>query len=786
MTEFNTTPQGIQGEEKEDVISVMEIATLFIKQWKWIVLGLLVALAVAFVYLRYTTPVYKVSSSIVLKEENPRRPSSPGTLDEIAMMGMVSNVENELYILKSRSLVRSVINRLDLHTSYIVEGRIKSTDLYTQSPVIVDMAQSDLDRLRETISFEMQMQNDSSVQVRGMIAGESIDTLFTHLPAVLMTELGTISFTRRPDVEVNNRLVYVSIQHPDAVIAAYRGNLEVTQASRQATVINVALNTPYPQKGRDFINTLIETYNNEAIEDKNQEARNTQKFIEERIAIIDKELGTAEQNVEQYKKEEGLTDLQTDLQRDMQMGSVYEQQLVEVETQLNVVNSLSSYLNNPENRNKTIPSNIGIQDPTLAATTSEYNRLLLERERLSQSMTDDNPVMKRLNDQINGLRQSIDASINSVQQGLQIQRREARNQANLFGGRMSVMPTQEREFMELSREQQIKASLFLMLLQKREENALALAAYANKAKVLDEPANEGQVAPRTMIILLAALLLGLLIPMGIIYLADLLQYRIRTRGDVDRISKVPILSEVPKHDEDENIAVMENETRPIDEAFRMLRTNLLLTLGADNKVVVFTSTVSGEGKTFVALNSAISLSLLNKKVLLVGLDLRIPRLKEYMNLDTRDGITSYLSGFEKDLDKLIVPSGITENLFALPAGSIPPNPAELLSRPTLDAAFAKLREEFDYILVDSAPVGQVTDTLILNRVSDATVYVCRANYSSKGNLRYANEMMAQNRLRNMVLVVNDVDEFHHAYGYGYGSGYGYGYGKEKKKKKKKA
>jgi capsular exopolysaccharide synthesis family protein len=287
-----------------------------------------------------------------------------------------------------------------------------------------------------------------------------------------------------------------------------------------------------------------------------------------------------------------------------------------------------------------------------------------------------------------------------------------------------------------------------------------------------------------MIILLAALLLGLLIPMGIIYLADMLQYRIRTRGDVDRISKVPILSEVPKHDEEENIAVMENETRPIDEAFRMLRTNLLLTLGADNKVVTCTSTVSGEGKTFVALNTAISLSLLNKKVLLVGLDLRIPRLKEYMNLETRDGITSYLSGFEKDLDKLIVPSGITENLFALPAGPIPPNPAELLSRPTLDAAFARLREEFDYILIDSAPASQVSDTLILNRVSDATVYVCRANYSSKGNLRFANDMMAQNRLKNMVLVVNDVDEFHHAYGYGYGRGYGYGYEKGKKKKKK--
>ncbi len=785
MTDINTTPQGIQGEEKEDLISVMEIVTLFIRHWKWILFGLLLVMAVAFIYLRYTTPVYKVSSSVVLKEENRRAPQMPGTLEEIAMMGSVSNVENELYILKSRSLVRSVINRLNLHTSYIVEGRIKATDLYTESPVIVDMAQNDLDKLRENIRFQMQMKDDASVSVKGLVAGMAVDTLFTRLPAVLMTGQGTISFTRRGEIKPNFNLLHVLIQHPNAVIGSYRNSLEVSQASRQSSVITLSLKTPYPQKGKDFVNMLIEAYNNEAIEDKNQEARNTQKFIEERIAIIDRELSTAEQNVEEYKREEGLTDLQTDLQRDMQMGSQYEQKLVEVETQLNVVQSLDSYINNPKNSNKTIPSNIGVQDPTLAATTTEYNRLLLERERLSQSMTDDNPAMRRLNEQIAGLRQSIGSSINSVQQGLQIQRREARNQANIFGGRVSAVPTQEREFMELSREQQIKASLFLMLLQKREENALALAAYANKAKVLDEAASEGQVAPRKAIVLLAALLLGLLIPMGIIYLADMLQYRIRTRGDVERISKVPILSEVPRHEEDENIAVMENETRPIDEAFRMLRTNLLLTLGAENKVVTFTSTVSGEGKSFVALNTAISLSLLNKKVLIVGLDLRIPRLKEYMNLHTHQGVTSYLSGFEKDLNSLIVPSGITENLWALPSGAIPPNPAELLSRPSLDAAFTRLREQFDYILIDSAPVSQVTDTLILNRVSDATVYVCRANYSSKGNLRFANDMMAQNRLRNMVLVVNDVDEFHHGYGYGYGRGYGYGYGKTKKTKKTK-
>jgi len=782
MTDINTTTQGMQGEEKEEMISVMEIASLFLKHWKWIVLGLIVALMVAFLYLRYTTPVYNVEANVVLKEEKSSRSMQmPGSFEELAMMGAVSNVENETYIFRSRNMIRLVINRLNLHTSYIVEGRVKETDLYTNSPVIVGMDQSDLDKLRSNIELEVRMREDEQIEVNGLVAGTSVDTVFTHLPALLMTKLGNISFTRREGVKPYFQQLYVTIQHPDAVINTYRGNLTVAPASRTASVLNLSLNTPYPQKGKDFLNMLVEVYNNEAIEDKNQEARNTQKFIEERISIINRELSTAEQNVEEYKQDQGLTDIQTDLQRDMQMGGVYEQQLVQVETQLDVVNSLNSYVNNPENQEKTIPANVGIEDPTLAATTSEYNRLLLEKQRLSQSMTDDNPAMKRINEQIAGLRQSIGTSIGSVQQGLQIKRRDARNQANIFGGRVSSVPKQEREFMELSREQQIKASLFLMLLQKREENALALAAYANKAKVLDEAALEGKVAPRSIIVLLAALILGVLIPAGIIYLLDLLQYRIRTRADVDRVTKVPILGEIPKHEENENIAVQENETRAIDEAFRMLRTNLLLTLGADNKVVTFTSTVSGEGKSFVALNTAISLSLLNKKVLLIGLDLRIPRLREYMNLKTRDGITSYLSGFEKDLNNLVVPSGITDNLYALPSGAIPPNPAELLSRVSLDKAIEKLREQFDYILIDSAPVSQVTDTLILNRVADATVYVCRANYSSKGNLRYANDMMQQNRLTNMVLVVNDVDEFHHAYGYGYGRGYGYGYGKTKKK-----
>lgn len=770
-------------ENEKELISVIESVSLFIKQWKWIALGVIIAMVIAFIYLRCTTPVYKIRTSIVLKEENGRGASDmPGTLSELAMMGAVSNVENETFILKSHALIHTVVNRLSLHTSYLIADSIREADLYTDSPVIVAMEQGDLDRLNEDILLQMQMRGDEQLIVTGTVAGATIDTLFRQLPALLMTVQGNITFSRRKGRASDERLINVLIQYPDAVTNSYRASLEVAPVSRTASVLNLSLETTSKKKGIDFLDMLVKAYNYDAIEDKNQEARSMQQFIKERIVIIDRELSTAEKNVEEYKREEGLTDLQTDLQRDMQMESTYDRQLVQVETQLNVIGMLQSYLSNQQNIDKTIPSNIGIEDPTLAAVTTEYNRLLHDRERLSQSMTDDNPAMIRLREQIAGLRRNITSSINSVQRALQIQQRDARNQTNLFGGRINNVPKQEREYMELSREQQIKADLFLMLLKKREENALALEAYVNKAKVLDKAALAGIVAPRSILVLLAALLLGLLVPAAFIYLFDLLRYRIRTRGDVDRITKVPVLGDIPACADGCNVVVKDGDTDEIDEAFRMLRTKMLLALGADYKVVIFTSTVPGEGKSFVALNTAISLSLLNKRVLLVGLDLRIPRLKEYMNLDTDDGISRFLSGYEKDIDKLIVPSGITGNLYVLPSGTIPPNPAELLSRPTLERAFSQLREKFDYILIDSAPVSPVADTLLLNRISDATLYVCRANFSSKGNLRFANDLKKQKQLKNMMLVVNDVDEFHHTYGYGYG--YGYGNGKKKKKKKK--
>jgi len=778
-----TNPASDVNKGEEGEISLIELFWKYIRYWKWIVLGVVVALMAAAGYLYYATPVYKISSSVILKDvQSAQKAPALGTLDELALLGAVNNVEDEAYVMKSKSVVRAVVDRLNLHTSYIVEGRIKDTDLYTKSPVIVAMERSELDNLKQDIDLEMEMLSDGSIAVKGITPGLPSDTVFKNLPALLHTPYGNISFTQREGVKPDYRKLLVSIRRPEAVIGACRSNLDIQQANRQSSVLNLAYNTPYVEKGKDFLNTLVEEYNNQAIEDKNMQALNTQKFINERIAIIDRELSEAEQNVEEYKRSQGLTDLQADLARTMQMSSQYEQQLVQVESQLSIVKSLRDYVNNPENVDKTIPVNIGIEDPTLNATISEYNRLLLQRQRLAQSVTPDNPVMKKLDDEIAGLRSAINSSINSVLQGLNTRRRDILNQANLYSGKIGSMPTQERQFLDLSREQQIKANLFLMLLQKREENALALAAVANKAKMLDEATPEAKVSPRTTLVLAAALLLGLLLPGVIIYVVSLFQYRIESRADVEKIAKVPLLAEIPRYDEeDDNIAIRKGDRSSIAEAFRMLRTSLMLALGGDKKVVVFTSTVSGEGKTFVAINTALSLALLNKKVVIVELDLRIPRVRQYIHLEAKDGITNYLSGMESDIDKLVVPSEINENLFVLPSGPIPPNPAELLTHPTLDNVIAHLREQYDYIVIDSPPVSQVADTLIINRVSDATVYVCRANYSSKNSLRYANELMEQGKLKNMLLVVNDVKDFHHGYGYRYG--YRYGYGNEHAQKK---
>lgn len=772
--------------EKEKTFE--ELVAPYVVQWKWFVLSVLVTLIVAFIYLRYADKIYQVNSSIILKDQNDQKIRGGNAIfSGMDLMGTVNNVDNEVEVLKSKSTIKGTVNALNLHTSYIVKGRVKTTDLYTECPLQVTMEQSDLDLLTSPVILTAVINKDQSVTITRMVDGEKKKVKLTQLPVLYSTPYGKLTFSFRVGKKPEyGTPIEITIKPPLSVVSDIRDKLNIAPTSKTTSVLKLQYLTSEPRKGEDFLNELVTIYNRDAIADKNREALNTKDFIDERIASIDSELGSAERDVEQYKKSQGLTDLQTDVQLSLQKGSEYEQKLVEVSTQLNLVDYLNNYVNAPDNKNKLVPSNVGIDDPTLVATINEYNKTMIERDRLLRSNTESNPVIQKLEGQIESLRDAISTSIASVKQGLNIARRDAQNQVNLYRGQTGMAPTQERQFTEISRQQQIKASLFLMLLQKREENALTLSASANSARVLDEATASGPVKPKRSIVLMAALMLGLLIPVAYIFLKDLLHIKIDSRVDVDRLTKLSILGEIPIS-KSGNIAVRENENGEGEEAFRMLRTNLLFTLGKERKVVIVTSTEPKEGKTFISINTAITLALLGKKVLLIGLDLRLPRLSEYMNINSSRGMSQYLSGYETDIHDLIQPSGIIPNLSVIAAGTVPPNPAELIARTEFDKAIDQLKPDYDYIVIDSAPTSAVTDTIVAGRVADATIFVCRANYSHRNNLLFANELNDKKMLPDMSLVVNGVTNYHSGYGkhYGSGYGYGYGYGRTKDKEQKK-
>lgn len=773
----------------ENKKNIEELVAPYIVRWKWILLSLIVALILAFIYLRYTDKVYRVDSTIILKNQNETRFRTGNAIfSSIDIAGTVSNLDNEIEVMRSKSLVERSVGLLNLNNSYIVKGRVKSMDLYKNSPLLVSMEKGDLDSLNRAIKFTAVINKDNSLSITREVNGEEKITKINQLPALFPTPYGKITMSLRPGVKPTyDRPIEVIIRPSKSVVPMFRGNLSIAPTSPRTSVLNMRLTTTEPKKGVDFLNTLVSVYNQDAIADKTREALNTKDFIDERIAIIDRELGAAERTVEQFKRSQGLTDLQSDVQLSQQKSSQYEQKLVDVSTQLNLVDHLDGYVSNPENKNKLVPSNVGVNDPTLTATISEYNKQILERDRLLRTNTESNPAVQRVDGQIDALREAIGTSIASAKQGLSIARRDAQNQVNYFRGQTGMAPTQERQFTELAREQQIKNSLFLMLLQKREENALALSISANSAKVLDNATISGPIAPKSMQVYMVAFLLGLLFPVLIIFLRDFMHFKIESRADVERLTKLPILGEIPVSSTG-NIAVHENENKETDEAFRMLRTNLLFVLGKDKKVVIVSSTEPKEGKTFISINSAISLAMLGKKVLMMGLDLRLPRMSEYLQVDTSRGMSEYLSGYITDIDEIIQPSGIVPNLSVITSGTVPPNASELIAKDTFDKAIAELKDKFDYIVIDSAPVSTVTDTVVAARAVDATMFVSRANYSHKNNLRFANELSEKAMLPNMALVINDISNYHFGYGFGYGRkygyGYSYGYGKNKKSDKR--
>ena len=693
-------------------------------------------------------------------------------------------------------MAREVVNNLGLFVTYMDEDEFPSKELYHTSPVLVSLTHQEADKLPGRMEINMILQPTGALGVQITVGEKEYRKQFDKLPAVFPTDEGTIAFFANndtlsaacPENITKERHITAFINRPFSVLKEYVNSLSIAPTSKTTSVVVISLENTNTRRGRDYINKLLEMYNINANNDKNEVAQKTAEFIDERIGIISKELGSTEQDLENFKRSAGITDLSSEAQIALTGNAEYEKKRVENQTQINLVMDLQRYMKG--NEYEVLPSNIGLQDAASAGAIDRYNQMLVERKRLLRTSTENNPTIINLDTSIRAMRTNVQATLDATLKGLQITKEDLAREASRYSRRINDAPTQERQFVSIARQQEIKSGLYLMLLQKREENAITLAATANNAKIIDEAlADDNPISPKKTIVYLAALVLGVGLPVGVIYLIGLTKFKIEGRADVEKLTSLPVVGDIPLADEKTgSIAVFENQNNLMSETFRNVRTNLQFMLENGKNVILVTSTISGEGKSFISANLAISLSLLGKKVVIVGLDIRKPGLNKVFNIPKKEhGITQYLTNTTANLMDFVQPSDINKNLFILPGGTVPPNPTELLARGGLEKAIETLKANFDYVILDTAPVGMVTDTLLIGRVADLSVYVCRADYTHKAEFTLINELAENNKLPNLCIAVNGLDlnsrkyGYYYGYGkygkyYGYGKRYGYGYG----------
>ncbi|WP_444354686.1 GumC family protein [Phocaeicola coprophilus] len=798
---MTTEPNNYLMEDEET--SGFDYKTFLIKllmYWPWIAGCVLAALVGAFFYLKTQTPLYTVSSSVLIKNENNKSGNSGASLADLGFVtSSTQNFDNELEILRSRTLLKKVVTGLDLYIDYTLPGSFRPTELYKQSPVKVWITPEEADRLGSA-EVDLHFKQNQLYEVTITHNAQEWKKVIEKLPAVFSTPAGVFTFSAdslQPASHVPE-LIQAKITSPNRVAASFRERLNVTATNKTTTIAQLNLTDSQVARGTDFLNKLVELYNEEGNNDKNEVAAKTAEFIDERINIINHELGTTESELASFKQRAGVVDIASDATQAAGEQANYERAYAENEVQLSLMNHLKNHILNSENQYEVIPANIGLTNGDLNTVVERYNEMLIERKRLLRTSHEDNPAVQSLNASIEVMRNSVMAAIQTAEKGLLINRQALKDQTRKFAGKVSDAPVQEKEYLSMSRQQEIQANLYLMLLQKREENNITLASTANNARVIDEPLAGGQVSPQSSQIYMIALVLGLGFPVGILFLWGLLQFKIKTRADVERITKLPIIGDIPLTEEAKNnaIVVRENRNELMEEVFRSVRTNVQYMLSEGQKVILFTSTTSGEGKSFSTGNLACSFAFMGKKVIIVGLDIRKPGLNKVFQLSHKGvGISQYLADPDhSDLLSLCQKSTVSDNLYILPGGSIPPNPTELVARKALDQAINILKEHFDYVILDTAPIGMVTDTQLIARVADLSVYVCRSGYTAKSEFKLINALKEEGKLPHPCILLNGIDmnqrENGSYYGYGkygkygkygygkkYGCGYGYGYGK---------
>ena len=782
-------------QEKEGVASFFDFAALYrtiILNWYWFVLSLIIFGGIGAIYLRYTTPLYQSTAKLLIKDDDNGSSRRGSSLQNITNLGTISNstgIDNEMEILSSHSIAEDAIRDLKLYVNYTTEGKVKDVITYRDQPLVVDIDAAHLDRLNRPINLNI-TKNGSSFVVNGTYSVPtdeensegpfSINKKFTSLPATIPTRAGIITINSNNGRTLHEgQVLKVSILSPKMASDKYVGELKIGQSGKGTSILQLQLTDEVPQRSLDYLKQLAIVYNRQANEDKNAVAHQTEKFINSRLEKINAELGKTEGELQNYKQKNGMVELKMNASNSVSNQNTSEQKLAEMETQIELFNTIAREVeSSSRNLTQVIPSNVGLDDESSTSLINKYNELVLERNRLLRSASESSPVVEPLTDQIRDLNVNIRRAIAAARKNLQIQRDAVLAQVTKYTDQVEETPQQERMLTQIGRQQEVKSGLYLMLLQKREENSISLAATADKGRLIDDPQLNGKVSPNSTYIMLIALVIGLAIPVLIILIIQFFRYKIEGHDDVARLTKLPIIADIAIASNSAkgkaDIVVHENQNNQMEEIFRSLRTNLQFMLHEGEKVVLFTSSTSGEGKTFTAANLSVSFGLLGKKVILVGLDIRRPRLAEQFGInDHKHGITNLLvkdNPNREDVEAQILPSGVNKNLDLLMAGPVPPNPAELIARNSLDTIIEILKEKYDYIMIDTAPVGLVTDTLQIARVTNVSVYMCRADYTPKASFAMINSLAKEEKLPNMAMVLNGVDMSKRKYSYYYGYG----------------
>ena len=783
----NKTIQTNEGaEEQGSGLNYREILDAVILHWHWFAISIFGCLLIAFLYLRYKAPMYSTWTEVLVKEDDPysSRSMRGGALADFTQLGILTNsngFDNEVEILSSKTLSRRAVTNLKLYVRYALDGTVRDEELYLNSPVLADMSDVYLDTLAMPVFLEIKQLAEGGYHLKGEALEEEFEADIKSFPMQVKTPSGWVTLRQNPDTTCtfDGRALRIYIFKPSIMAEMFMQATTIEPVSKQTTIARITLEDTQRQRAEDYLNELIRVYNEDANEVKNEVALKTEAFVNKRIQIIDAELGTTESDLEIYKKRNQLVNLASDAEATYKGMENYQNQQIELQTQMMLVKSLKEYVDNPNNYMEVIPANLGLTDQGLNSLIAEYNTKVVERHRLLKTAPESSPVVVSATNAIASLYPGIRHSLSSVYENLRVQKRNVDDQYNLFVGRLSSAPTQERVLTDIERQQSVKAALYQILLQKREENAISLASTVDKAQVIDAPESSIRpISPKKKLVALVALVLGVAIPAGLIYLLNLLRYRIEGRNDIEKLTDLSILADIFVAGElkegQRAIVVRENTNDMMEETFRTLRTNLSFVVKRSEKVLLCTSMIPGEGKTFISTNLGMSMALMGRKVLVVGLDIRKPRLAKLFGLTTgHHGLTTYLAGEDSSdefLREQIFNSGMHANLDVLPAGLIPPNPGELITSERLDHAFARFREWYDLIIVDTPPVGLVSDTLLLGRLADATLVVCRCDYSLKRNFAMLNQLHEEGKLPKMNLVLNGVDLKQRKYGYYYGYG----------------